>query len=71
MSVSGMRRKMQDKSPAAKAFREPARRGRTLVFALLAVNSVYLVAVTIWGVEYQNWFYLLMFALHLLLGAME
>jgi len=38
------------------------------LFALLAVNSVYLSSVTLLGVEYQNWFYLLMFGLHLVLG---
>ena len=38
------------------------------LFALLSVNAVYLVSVTIAGVEYQNWFYLVMFALHLVLG---
>ena len=40
MSVSDMRRKMQDKSPAAKAFRRPARRGRSLLHALLALAAV-------------------------------
>jgi hypothetical protein len=39
MSISGMRRKMQDKSPAAKAFRSPARRGRSLLFALMALAA--------------------------------
>ncbi|MHC5024181.1 MAG: tetratricopeptide repeat protein [Planctomycetota bacterium] len=38
------------------------------LFAVLAINSVYLVSVTVAGVAYQNWFYLLMFLLHLLLG---
>jgi hypothetical protein len=38
------------------------------LFALLAVNSFYLASVTLLGVEYQNWFYLLMFGLHLVLG---
>ena len=38
------------------------------LFALLVVNSVYLVSVTIAGVRYQNWFYLNMFLLHLVLG---
>ncbi len=38
------------------------------MFALLSVNSVYLVSITLAGMEYQNWFYLLMFALHLVLG---
>jgi len=43
------------------------------LFALLAVNSTYLLGVTVLeratGLVYQNWFYLLMFSLHLLLGA--
>jgi len=38
------------------------------LFALLTVNAVYLVSVTVAGVEYQNWFYLIMFAGHLVLG---
>ncbi|HXV76484.1 MAG TPA: multiheme c-type cytochrome [Candidatus Polarisedimenticolaceae bacterium] len=38
------------------------------LFALLVVNSVYLVSITIAGTHYQGWFYLMMFALHLLLG---
>ena len=38
------------------------------LFALLVVNSVYLVFVTIAGASYQNWFYLNMFMLHLILG---
>jgi hypothetical protein len=38
------------------------------LFAVLVVDSVYLVSVTIAGVEYQNWFYMIMFALHLVLG---
>lgn len=42
------------------------------LFALLAVNSTYLVAVTIFGKStgqtYENWFYLIMFLLHLVLG---
>jgi hypothetical protein len=38
------------------------------LFALIGVNSVYLVSVTAAGVEYQSWFYLLMFAAHLGLG---
>ncbi len=37
-------------------------------FALMTVNAVYLASVTVAGVEYQNWFYLIMFALHLVLG---
>lgn len=38
------------------------------LFALLVVNSVYLLSVTIAGVRFQNWFYLNMFLLHLVLG---
>lgn len=42
------------------------------LFALLCVNSVYLVAITLleWntGRVYQNWFYLWMFGIHLALG---
>ncbi|MDJ0842194.1 MAG: multiheme c-type cytochrome [Acidobacteriota bacterium] len=38
------------------------------LFALLVVNSVYLVSITVAGPEYQNWFYLNMFLLHLILG---
>ncbi len=42
------------------------------LFALLAVNSLYLVSVSLleWfaGAVYQNWFYLIMFAGHLALG---
>ncbi|MEM7247104.1 MAG: hypothetical protein AAF533_17285 [Acidobacteriota bacterium] len=38
------------------------------LFALLTVNAAYLVSVTIAGVEYQNWFYLIMFLAHLVLG---
>lgn len=38
------------------------------LFALLVVNSVYLLSVTVAGVQYQNYFYLLMFLLHLVLG---
>ena len=42
------------------------------LFALLAVNSVYLASVSIleWSTErvYQNWFYLIMFLVHLCLG---
>lgn len=37
-------------------------------FAIMAVNAVYLAAVTVAGIEYQNWFYLLMFLGHLVLG---
>ncbi|MDY7093796.1 MAG: multiheme c-type cytochrome [Acidobacteriota bacterium] len=42
------------------------------LFALLVVNSVYLVGVSLmeWiqGQTYQNWFYLIMFMIHLVLG---
>jgi tetratricopeptide (TPR) repeat protein len=38
------------------------------LFALLVVNSVYLLSITIAGVQYQNLFYLMMFLLHLALG---
>jgi tetratricopeptide (TPR) repeat protein len=38
------------------------------VVALLGANSVYLVAITVLGEEYQNQFYMFMFLLHLLLG---
>ncbi|MDG2054967.1 MAG: multiheme c-type cytochrome [Phycisphaerales bacterium] len=42
------------------------------LFALLAVNSVYLVSVSVlgWttGQSYENWFYLIMFLVHLILG---
>lgn len=38
------------------------------LFALLTVNAAYLVSVTIAGTQYQNWFYLLMFVTHLVLG---
>ena len=42
------------------------------LFALLAVNSSYLVSVTVFealtGETYQNWFYLIMFLIHLILG---
>jgi tetratricopeptide (TPR) repeat protein len=40
------------------------------LFALLVVNSVYLLSITIAGATYQNYFYLLMFLLHLVLGFM-
>ncbi len=44
------------------------------LFALLAVNAVYLVGVTIleWARDatYQNWFYMVMFLAHLVLGAL-
>ena len=43
-----------------------------LLFALIVVNSVYLAAITVLeavsGALYQDYFYLLMFLLHLLLG---
>ena len=42
------------------------------LFALLSVNAVYLVSITVleWssGQVYQNWFYLIMFLVHLILG---
>jgi len=38
------------------------------LFAVMGVNAVYLISVTIAGTRYQNWFYLNMFVLHLLLG---
>ena len=38
------------------------------LFALLMINSVYLASITIAGVQFQNWFYLNMFVLHLALG---
>ena len=42
------------------------------LFALLAVNSSYLLSVTLFesltGATYQNWFYLVMFLVHLALG---
>jgi hypothetical protein len=38
------------------------------LFAVLCVNAVYLASVTVAGPRYQNWFYLNMFALHLVLG---
>ena len=44
------------------------------LFALLAINAVYLVGVSIleWstGKTYQNWFYMNMFLVHLILGAL-
>ena len=44
------------------------------LFALLAINSVYLVGVSIMeqatGRTYQNWFYMNMFMVHLVLGAL-
>ncbi len=36
--------------------------------SLLVVDSVYLASVTALGVRFQNWFYLVMFGLHLALG---
>ncbi len=70
---------------AGKATRRRARQRRAIgprlkpwlavvfgLFALLAVNSTYLVGVSVfeWLKEetYQNWFYLLMFLVHLVLG---
>ncbi|ANM29969.1 histidine kinase [Acidobacteria bacterium Mor1] len=38
------------------------------LFAVMVINSVYLISITIAGVEYQNWFYLNMFIFHLVLG---
>lgn len=38
------------------------------LFILLIVNAIYLLSVTIAGPSYQNWFYLNMFMLHLVLG---
>ena len=42
------------------------------LFAILAVNSSYLISVTVFesftGETYQNWFYLIMFLVHLALG---
>jgi hypothetical protein len=38
------------------------------LFSLLTVDSVYLASVTLLGVRFQGWFYLIMFALHLVLG---
>jgi len=40
------------------------------LFAVLAVNSVYLASVSVAGERYQNWFYLNMFMLHLVLGVL-
>lgn len=44
------------------------------LFAVLAINSVYLIGVTIMeavtGQTYQNWFYMNMFLVHLILGAL-
>ncbi len=69
-------------APAAPAMRryEPAIGPRLMkvlaivfgLFALLAVNSTYLASITFmeWvsGQTYQNWFYLNMFLVHLVLG---
>jgi hypothetical protein len=38
------------------------------LFAVISVNAVYLASVTVAGEHYQNWFYLNMFMLHLVLG---
>lgn len=38
------------------------------IVALLGANSVYLVAITVLGEEYQNQFYMFMFLMHLTLG---
>ena len=42
------------------------------LFALMVVNSVYLVAIRMMGLatqdSYENWFYLIMFLAHLVLG---
>jgi hypothetical protein len=38
------------------------------LFAVLAANSAYLVAITVAGTRFQDWFYLMMFLLHLILG---
>ena len=38
------------------------------LFAITCVNALYLASVTVAGVEYQNWFYLNMVLLHLILG---
>ena len=44
------------------------------LFAVLAINAVYLVGVTITeavtGQTYQNWFYMNMFIVHLVLGVL-
>ncbi len=39
-----------------------------LLFALLMVNSIYLVTITAAGVQFQNYFYQWMFLMHLVLG---
>lgn len=38
------------------------------LFAIMVVNSVYLLSITIAGPQYQNWFYLIMFLGHLVVG---
>ncbi|MCZ6835341.1 MAG: multiheme c-type cytochrome [Planctomycetota bacterium] len=38
------------------------------LFAVLMVNSIYLVTITVAGVEYQNYFFQWMFLVHLVLG---
>lgn len=38
------------------------------LFAITMINAAYLTSITIAGVEYQNWFYLNMVLLHLILG---
>jgi len=38
------------------------------LFALLVVDSAYLVSITLAGEKYQDWFYLVMFLAHLVLG---
>jgi tetratricopeptide (TPR) repeat protein len=38
------------------------------LFAFIAINSIYLVSVTIAGTQYQGWFYQIMFLVHLVLG---
>jgi hypothetical protein len=38
------------------------------LFTLLGVNAIYLISVTIAGTAYQDWFYLTMFLIHLVLG---
>jgi len=39
-----------------------------ILFAILALNAIYLMAITLAGPEYQNWFYMIMFLVHLVLG---
>ncbi len=38
------------------------------LFAVLAANAAYLVVITLAGTRYQDWFYLMMFLAHLVLG---